>query len=219
MSNGSRRNDNVRRSRQEETGEWQKSAPLQGGVPRRAAEVRAVGRSPTAVVDQGVNLRSGKNFTTSYRRAATDVSMIAPSTTHASHLRTDDLTQPEVNMSSLHRAPAVMLALALASLTSLHPVPAAAQASASVASQLGATIAQGQSAELAVGTSITGVLADPAKLAALGAPGMHAGARVTVARTSPERVRVEVDELDPAPLTKRLTLKIDSQGRLTPSTQ
>lgn len=122
-------------------------------------------------------------------------------------------------MPSLHRAPVVLLALACVALTSIHPAPAAAQTSASVARQLGATMSPGQPEELAVGTSITCMLADPAKLVAFGASGMHAGARVTVSRTAAERVRVEVDELDPAPLTKRLTLKIDAQGRLTPATQ
>lgn len=118
-------------------------------------------------------------------------------------------------MFSLRRAPAVLLALACVALTTLHPARAAAQTSASVASQLGASMSPSQPEEFGVGTSITCQLADPAKLAVLGAPGLHAGARVTASRTAAERVRVEVDELDPAPLTKRLTLKIDAQGRLT----
>lgn len=118
-------------------------------------------------------------------------------------------------MSSLHRAPALVLALACLGLTSLHPIAAGAQTSAGIASQLGATLSPEQPGELAVGTSITCMLTDPAKLAALGAPGMHAGARVSVVRTAPERVHVEVDELEPVPLTRRLTLKIDTQGRLT----
>lgn len=122
-------------------------------------------------------------------------------------------------MFSLHRASAVLLALTCVALTSLRPARAAAQGSATVASQLGATMAPGQPEEFAVGTSITCTLADPAKLAALGAQGMHAGARVTAVRTAAERVHVEVDELDPAPLTKRLTLKIDAQGRLARITQ
>ncbi|HET9683008.1 MAG TPA: hypothetical protein VFP15_02835, partial [Gemmatimonadaceae bacterium] len=104
---------------------------------------------------------------------------------------------------------------ACVALTSLHPVAASAQTSVGIASQLGATLSPGQPEELALGTSITCMLTDPAKLAALGAPGMHAGARVSVMRTASERVRVEVDELDPVPLTRRLTLKIDTQGRLT----
>ena len=122
-------------------------------------------------------------------------------------------------MSSPGHARAVLLALACLAVTSLYASPAAAQTSASVASQLGATISPNQPDEFTVGTSITCMLVDPAKLAALGAEGVHAGARVTAARTAAERVRVEVDELDPAPLTKRLTLKINAQGRLTRITQ
>jgi hypothetical protein len=122
-------------------------------------------------------------------------------------------------MFSLGRAHAILLALACLAVANPYAAPAAAQTAASVASQLGATISPSQPAEFTVGTSITCVLADPAKLAALGAQGMHAGARVTAARTADERVRVEVDELEPAPLTKRLRLKIDAQGRLTRLTQ
>jgi hypothetical protein len=118
-------------------------------------------------------------------------------------------------MSSLHRAPAVLFTLASLALSTLQPTRVSAQTTASVASQLGATLSPGQPEEMGVGTSITATLADPAKLAALGASGLHAGARVTVVRTAPERIRVEVDELDPVPLTKRLVLKIDAQGRLT----
>jgi len=118
-------------------------------------------------------------------------------------------------MSSLHRAPAVLFAFACLALSTLQPARAGAQATASIASQLGATLSPGQPDEMGVGTSITCTLADPAKLAALGASGLHAGARVTVVRTSAERVRVEVDELDPVPLTRRVVLKIDAQGRLS----
>jgi hypothetical protein len=118
-------------------------------------------------------------------------------------------------MSSLRRPLTALLALAGLALANPGTAPAAAQTSASVASQLGATLSPSQPEEFAVGTSITCLLVAPAKLGALGASGMHAGARVTAARVSMDRVRVEVDELDPTPLTKRLTLKIDSQGRVT----
>ena len=126
---------------------------------------------------------------------------------------------PEANMSSFGRAHTVLLALVCLAMASPYAAPAAAQTSASVARQLGATMSPSQPEEFTVGTSITCTLVDPAKLAALGVEGMHAGARVTAARTAGERVHVEVDELDPAPLTKRLTLKIDPQGRLTRITQ
>lgn len=117
-------------------------------------------------------------------------------------------------MPSLQHAPAILLTVACLALTSVHPERASAQATSAIATQLGSTLSPGQPAELFVGTSITCTLADPAKLAALGAPGLHAGARVSVVRSAQERVRVEVDELDPVPLTKRLTLKIDTEGRL-----
>jgi hypothetical protein len=86
---------------------------------------------------------------------------------------------------------------------------------ASLAEQLGARLSPSQAEELTIGASITGTLADSARLAALGAPGMHAGARVTIMRVGPDRLRVEVDEIDPVPLTKKLTLRMDGQGRLS----
>ena len=86
-----------------------------------------------------------------------------------------------------------------------------------VAEQLGAKVTSGQNEELPVGSSLTGSLVDPAKLAKLGISGMHEGARVSVMRVAPDKLRVEVDELEPTPLTKKATLKIDDRGRLAPS--
>lgn len=88
----------------------------------------------------------------------------------------------------------------------------------SIAAQLGAKLSPNQPEELPVGVSMTASLTDPAKVATLGAAGLHAGARVTVMRIGPEKVRVEIDEMDPVPLTKKLTLRIDAQGKLTPLT-
>ena len=85
-----------------------------------------------------------------------------------------------------------------------------------IAAQLGAKLSPNQPQELPVGVSMTATLVDSAKVAALGAAGLHAGARVTVMRIGPEKVRVEIDEMDPVPLTKKLTLRIDAQGKLTP---
>lgn len=84
-----------------------------------------------------------------------------------------------------------------------------------VAEQLGIKASPSQAEDLVVGASITCVLVDPAKLAGLGATGLHAGARVTFARIASDKLRVEVDEIEPVPLTKKLTLKIDVQGRLS----
>jgi hypothetical protein len=84
-----------------------------------------------------------------------------------------------------------------------------------VSEQLGLKTSPGQADALLVGASITCVLVDPAKLAALGAPGLHVGARVTFMRVAADKLRVEADEIDPVPLTKKLTLSIDQQGRLS----
>jgi hypothetical protein len=86
-----------------------------------------------------------------------------------------------------------------------------------VAEQLGAKVTQNQNEELGIGSSLTGSLVDPAKLVKLGISGMHEGARVSVMRVAPDKLRVEVDELEPTPQTKKATLKIDDRGRLTPS--
>ena len=87
-----------------------------------------------------------------------------------------------------------------------------------VADQLGAKVTSGQTEELPVGSSLTGSLVDPAKLEKLGVSGMHQGARVSVMRIAPDKLRVEVDELEPTPQTKKATLKIDDRGRLAAST-
>jgi hypothetical protein len=86
-----------------------------------------------------------------------------------------------------------------------------------VAEQLGAKVTTSQNEELAVGSSLTGTLVDPAKLTKFGISGMHEGARVSVMRVAPDKLRVEVDELEPVPQTKKATLRIDDKGRLAPS--
>jgi hypothetical protein len=86
--------------------------------------------------------------------------------------------------------------------------------SARIADQLGIKLQLGQVEQLATGGSITGSLVDPAKLAKLGLPALHDGARVTVMRVAPDRLRIEVDELDPVPVTHKATLAIDDAGQL-----
>ena len=86
-----------------------------------------------------------------------------------------------------------------------------------VAEQLGAKVTSNQNDELPVGSSLTGSLVDPAKLEKLGISGMHQGARVSVMRIAPDKLRVEVDEMEPTPQTKKATLKIDANGRLATS--
>ena len=127
-------------------------------------------------------------------------------------------------MTSSLRSGVVGLGIAFALLSS--PAAAAAQDSGQVrqqsrnsteaiAAQLGAKLSPNQPEELPIGVSMTASLIDSAKVAALGAAGLHAGARVTVLRIAPDKLRVEIDEMDPVPLTKKLTLRIDAQGRLT----
>lgn len=88
--------------------------------------------------------------------------------------------------------------------------------SARVAEQLGTKLANGQPEDLAVGASATAMLADPGKLAALGLRDAKAGARVTIMRVARDRMRIEVDEFDPVPRTRKLTLRMDGDGRLSP---
>ena len=86
-----------------------------------------------------------------------------------------------------------------------------------IAEQLGTKITANQTDDLPIGSSITGSLVEPAKLAKLGISGMHEGARVSVIRIAQDKVRVEVDELEPTPQMKKATLRIDDKGRLVTS--
>src|SRR5215475_4928947 len=69
---------------------------------------------------------------------------------------------------------------------------------------------------LDLGTTITCSLTDPAKLAKHTIRGLHEGARVTVTRIAPDRIRVEADEMEPMPVSGKVTLKMNSDGTLTP---
>ena len=84
-----------------------------------------------------------------------------------------------------------------------------------IADQLGAKMGMSQGEEFAPGSSLTGTLKDPAKLVKFGISGVHEGARVSAMRVSLDKVRVEVDELEPTPQTKKATLKLDDKGRLS----
>jgi hypothetical protein len=83
-----------------------------------------------------------------------------------------------------------------------------------IADQLGAKVGYNQNEEFALGTSVTATLVDPGKLTKLGIAGMHQGARVCAMRIAPDKLRIEVDELEPTPVTKKATLKIDDRGRV-----
>jgi hypothetical protein len=69
---------------------------------------------------------------------------------------------------------------------------------------------------LELGATITFSLTDPAKLAKHTIRGLHEGARVTVTRVAPDRVRVEADEMEPMPVTGKVTLKVNGDGTFTP---
>lgn len=83
-----------------------------------------------------------------------------------------------------------------------------------IADQLGARLQPRDDDELRIGVSFTAVLESPEKLADLGVKGMHAGARVTVARVAPDKIRVEADEMTPVQNSAAATLKVDAAGKL-----
>jgi hypothetical protein len=126
-------------------------------------------------------------------------------------------------MAAAMRISAIALAMALVS-----AIPASAQApqgpipnaasfqSDVVAQQLGTKLAPGHHVDFVLGKSVTGELTDPARLARYGVPGAHQGARVTAMRLAADRIVVEVDEVDPAPRTRRTMLKVDERGNITP---
>lgn len=83
-----------------------------------------------------------------------------------------------------------------------------------LAAQLGIKPSVQAPDELRLGATLNGMLEEPERLAALGLRGLHPGARVTAFRASPVKLIVEVDEVDPAPLSRRAILRIDERGRL-----
>ncbi len=97
----------------------------------------------------------------------------------------------------------------------LGPNPGAATI-AGIASHLGLKIVPSGETELSLGGSFTGLLEEPAKLESVGVHGMHEGARVSVIKVGPDRIRVEADELEPKPAKATVTLNITSKGELVP---
>ena len=91
--------------------------------------------------------------------------------------------------------------------------PASVSAKA-IAEQVAARLQPRDDDELRLGASFTALLQDPEKLAELGLKGMHAGARITIARVAPDKVRIEADEMIPAPASAAATLKLDAKGAL-----
>jgi len=82
-----------------------------------------------------------------------------------------------------------------------------------VAKQLGVTVLQRPDEEFVIGSSFTGLLAEPAQLARFGIQ-MHSGARVTAGRATVDRIRVEADEFEPVPARASATLRADAKGNL-----
>ena len=85
-----------------------------------------------------------------------------------------------------------------------------------IAEQLGARLQPRDDDDLGIGSSFTATLETPEKLAEFGIKGMHAGARVSVARVAPDKIRLEVDEMDPVPARGSATVKLDAKGALIP---
>jgi hypothetical protein len=118
------------------------------------------------------------------------------------------------------------LAAACTSVALLQPRPAAgarperydapvrAPTISGVAAQLGVRVHIVGEDAFAVGTSFTGSLQEPAKLASFGIAGFHTGARVTAIRMGPDKVLVDADEDEPAALRKTARLVIDAGGAL-----
>ena len=84
-----------------------------------------------------------------------------------------------------------------------------------VAAQLGAKLSPEHREELSLGVTLNGTLQEPEKLQKFGITGVHKGARVTAIRVAPQKLVVEVDEMDPVPLTRKATLNVDERGRLS----
>ena len=120
----------------------------------------------------------------------------------------------------------VTLALVAASLALTPAAPAAARHTTNaevtdpyltitgIAAQLGCKVQAREGEEFALGTSFTGLLEQPEKLARFGIT-MHEGARVTAGRLAPDKIRVEADEMEPVSVRAAATLKVDDKGVLS----
>ena len=84
-----------------------------------------------------------------------------------------------------------------------------------VAEQLGTKLNPDHRSEIALGVTLNGTLQDPERLEKFGITGVHKGARVTAMRVAPQKLVVEVDEIEPTPLTRKAMLKVDERGRLS----
>jgi hypothetical protein len=73
--------------------------------------------------------------------------------------------------------------------------------------------------DLELGRSVTASLVSVEKIEQYGIKGMHEGARVTVTRVAPDRIRVEADEMEPVSAKSVVTLRIGSDGSLAPAAE
>jgi hypothetical protein len=119
---------------------------------------------------------------------------------------------------------ATTLAVALA-ITSALSVTASAQSagrdddsfnSTVVAQQLGTQLAPNHDGPFALGRSVTGQLNDPSRLSRYGLGGASQGARVTAFRKSEDHIIVYIDEVSPTLRSRKVELKVDKAGKLTP---
>ena len=69
--------------------------------------------------------------------------------------------------------------------------------------------------DIALGGSATMSLVDTVKIKKYGIKGMHEGARVTVTRVAPDRIRIECDEMEPVPAKSAVTLRVANDGTLS----
>ena len=128
-----------------------------------------------------------------------------------------------IQLRSLGRSVSLFAVLVIAGTALSAPFPGRKAASdhgpavvtiSSIAQQLGVKVSSRADEEFDIGVQFSGSLVDPGKLAAFGFKGMNAGARVTAARLSQDRVHVEADEFDP-PNTVVIRLRLDPNGKLT----
>lgn len=84
-----------------------------------------------------------------------------------------------------------------------------------VAEKLGIKPSPNAPDDIEIGRSVTTSLTSPEKIAEYGIKGMHEGARVTVTRTAPDRLRVEADEMEPVSARAAVTLRVGTDGSMT----
>jgi hypothetical protein len=117
-----------------------------------------------------------------------------------------------------------LLCLGACVLTIALPHPGRAQGPASagpdvsmktLADKLGVKPSPNAPDDIEIGGSVTTSLSAPDKIAEYGIKGMHEGARVTITRIAPDRLRVEADEMEPTAARSVVTLRVAADGSMT----